>query len=87
MLDKIFWAKEQKKITTNAFIKSCLFIFNNDNEENIDKNMLEKGKQDICDIKGIDKENINLCFFNAKRYSISNNNYNFFYNLKDCLFK
>lgn len=31
------------------------------------------------------KESINLCFFNAKRYSSYNNNYNYYYNIGETL--
>ena len=89
ILDKIFGlAKEQKKLIASSFIESCLFIFNNFESQKTTEDDINRGKDDIEQIiPGIDKQKINLCFFNAKRYSIYFNNYNYFYNLKDTFYK
>ena len=76
-------AKEQKQILPSLFIKSCLFILNNDRSQSIDKKDVDKAKEDINYlIKGINKDNINLCFYNAKYYSNYNDNKNYFFNIK-----
>ena len=87
ILDSMFTqAKEQKNKFANRFIKSCLFIFNNDNKQSTEKNDLEIAKNDIKDIiKGLEAENINLTFFNAKYYSNYCSNFNFFFNLENLL--
>jgi hypothetical protein len=84
--------KLQKKKLYSGFIKSCLFILNNDNSQNNSKDDLEKAKKDIKYIISGDKdinenniEDINLCFFNAKYYSKYCSNSNYFYNLKETL--
>ena len=89
ILYKIFeQVKKEKKLSISSFIKSCLFIFNNDNDQNTSEYDINLGKDDIVKlIPGIDKENINLCFFNAKYYNNYLNNYNYFYNLKETIFK
>ena len=71
ILDSIFTqAKEQKNKFANRFIKSCLFIINNNINQSTEKNALEIAKSDIkYIIKGVEEENINLTFFNAKNYS------------------
>ena len=61
-------AKEHKKKSSSEFLKSCLFILNNDNSQSTNHEDLEKAKDEI--IKIIDglgddeKKYINLCFFN-----------------------
>jgi len=76
-------AKEQKQILPSLFIKSCLFILNNDRSQSINAKDVEKAKEDInYMIKDIKKENINLCFYNAKYYSKYNDNKNYFFNIK-----
>ena len=76
-------AKEQKQILPSLFIKSCLFILNNDRSQSSDKKDVDKAKEDINYlIKGINKDNINLCFYNAKYYSNYNDNKNYFFNIK-----
>ena len=46
ILDSIFTqAKEQKNKFANRFIKSCLFIFNNDITQSTEKNNLEIAKK------------------------------------------
>ena len=88
ILDSMFTqAKEQKNKLSNRFIKSCLFILNNDNQQSTGDKDKEIAKNDIKDIiKGIEKENINLTFFNAKYYSNYCANFNYFFNLEN-LFK
>ena len=87
ILDSMFTqAKEQKNKFSNRFIKSCLFIFNNDNKQTTEKKDLDIAKNDIKDIiKGLIEENINLTFFNAKYYSNYCSNYNYFFNLENLL--
>ena len=72
-------AKQQKKKLTSQFIKSCLFIFNNDNNQPTNENALEKAKEDIqILINGTEKNDINACFFNAKFYLNYINSLNYF---------
>ena len=76
-------AKEQKQILPSLFIKSCLFILNNDKSQSIDKTDVDKAKDDINYlIKGINKDNINLCFYNAKYYSNYTDIKNYFFNIE-----
>ena len=68
VLKQIFQqAKEQKKKFASQFIKSCLFVFNNDEEQKTSQDELNKAKEDIKILisKDIEDEDINLCFFNA----------------------
>ena len=83
ILDSIFQqAKEQKNKLSSQFIKSCLFILNNDVNQSVTKDDLDKARGDIRNIiKGVDENDINLCFFNAKYYSNYCYNYNYFFNL------
>ena len=90
VLKQIFQqAKEQKKKFASQFIKSCLFVFNNDEEQKTSQDELNKAKEDIKILisKDIEDEDINLCFFNAKFYHNYCNNYNFFFNLQDTINK
>ena len=82
----------QKNKLYSGFIKYCLFILNNDNSQTNSKNDLDKAKKDIKyiisgdnEINENNKEEINLCFFNAKYYSKYCSNLNYFYNLKESL--
>ena len=88
ILDSMFnQIKEQKNKLSNRFIKSCLFVLNNDNKQSTGENDIEIAKNDIKEvIRGIDKENINVTFFNAKYYSNYCYNFNYFYNIEN-LFK
>ena len=72
----------KKNLFTSKFIKYCLFIFNNDNEESTTDKDLERLRGNIQNIiRGIDNLNdINLCFFNAKYYSNFCDNYDYFFN-------
>ena len=84
MLNEIFTnAKEQKNILASRFIKSCLFILNNDNSQNTGEKDLEKARDEIKGLLGIKKEEIKLCFFNPHCYSNYNNNYNYFFKLDE----
>ena len=75
-------------ISSNKFIKSCFFIVNNEKEQTTSDIDLESGKRQIQGIikNEIEKENINLSFFNAEFYSHFNNYYNYFFDI-DFLFK
>ena len=76
-------AKYQKKVLPSLFIKSCLFIINNDKSESISQKDIDRAKEDIKYlIKDTKKDNINLCFYNAKYYSKYSNNRNYFFNRK-----
>ena len=76
-------AKHQKKVLPSLFIKSCLFIINNDKSESISQKDIDRAKEDIKYlIKDTKKDNINLCFYNAKYYSKYSNNRNYFFNRK-----
>ena len=89
VLDSIFnQAKEQKNKLTSQFIKSCLFILNNDQSQTTTKDDLERAKGDIKEIiKGINSNDINLCFFNAKYYLNYRDNFNYFNNIKELIDK
>ena len=90
VLKQIFQqAKEQKKKFASQFIKSCLFVFNNDEEQKTSQDELNKVQEDIKVLisKDIVDEDINLCFFNAKFYYNYCNNYNFFYDIEDTINK
>ena len=77
-------AMEQKKKLPSGFIKSCLFILNNDNTQTKTEEDLEIAKEDINSIiKQIDKKNINVSFFNAKYYLNYIINYNFFFKIQN----
>ena len=90
VLKQIFQqAKEQKKKFASQFIKSCLFVFNNDEEQKTSQDELNKVQEDIKVLisKDIEDEDINLCFFNAKFYYNYCNNYNFFFDIEDTINK
>ena len=82
ILDSIFQqAKEQKNKLSSQFIKSCLFVMNNDINQTSSQNDIDKAKTDIRNIiKGVDEKDINLCFFNAKYYFNYCSNYNYYFN-------
>ena len=87
VLDKLFnQVKNQKKQFKSGLINSCLFLLNNDNCKETTFEEKEKAKKDIIDMiytkDTVDKNDINLCFFNAKYYCDYCNNYNYFFNLK-----
>ena len=92
-------AKEGKNKFFSQFIKSCLFILNNDIDQSNNESELNKVKGEIkymLNFKKLENEkeqekienfdDIKLCFFNAKYYDNYCCNYNYFYNL-DNLFK
>ena len=94
-------AKEGKKKFFSQFIKSCLFILNNDIDQSCSESDLNKVKSEVkymLNFKKLENENenetkgiknsddIKLCFFNAKYYDNYCCNYNYFYDL-DNLFK
>ena len=85
ILNEIFDSvKEQKSQFSSKFIKSCLFILNNDNSQPTEGKDLENAKNEIKQlILGIKTEDIKVCFFNAENYSNFNKNYNYFNNLED----
>ena len=88
LINKIFnHAKKNKNIIdTDCFIKSCVFIVNNDKTQKTSNIDLEEGKQQISMIlPAAKKSNINLTFFNAKYYLNYSNHLNYFYDL-DTLF-
>ena len=86
MLDSFLQAKENKQQFSSQLIKSSLFIFNNDINQTSTPENLENCKNDIQGmIKGVEKEDIKLCFFNAKYYTNYCSTYNYFYNLDDML--
>jgi hypothetical protein len=87
LLNEIFQQiKEEKKIFSSTFIKSCLFLFNNDqNQGNIEED-LQRAKNDIKELILV-QYNINLCIFNAMRYCNYINNYQYFFNLENTIAK
>ena len=80
-LDSIFnGAKDQKNVFLSKFIKSCLFIINHDGNQNSSEENIIEAKIDIQTlIRGVDYDDIKLCFFNANFYSDYCSNYNYFY--------
>ena len=92
MFKRIFeQAKNQKQIFMSKFLKSCLFVFNNDREQSTTQEDLDLVKKDIRYLVNnndsanniIDENDIKACFFNAKYYSNYCSNYNYFYELKE----
>ena len=80
-LDSFIKAKENKKQFSSQLISSSIFLFNIDIEQTSNKEDIEKAKEDIQElIKGVDKEDIKLCFYNAKFYLNYCSLYNYFYN-------
>ena len=88
ILDSMFTQiKKEKNKLSKDFIKSCLFVLNNNNKQPTGEKEIEFAKNDIKEvIKGVDKESINVTFFNAKYYSNYCLNFNYFFNLEN-LFK
>ena len=87
----------QQNSFISKFVKSSLFILNNDLEQSTTENDLNQVKDDIIqmiynknmnldDVKNIRKD-IKLCFFNAKFYYNFCSNYNYFYDLDNLLHK
>ena len=86
ILDSFIQAKENKKKFSSLFIKSSLFIFNKDVNQTSTKEDIEKAKNDIQSlIKGIDKNNINMFFFNTKYFIYLYSYYYYIYNLDKTL--
>ena len=86
MLDSFLQTKESKQQFSSKLIKSSLFIFNNDINQSSTQENLDNGKSDIQGlIKGIEKDDIKLCFFNAKYYMNFCSIYNYFYKLENSL--
>lgn len=85
MLNDIFESvKEQKRQFSSKFIKSCLFVLNSDDNQKTEEKDIKIAKVEINEILiGIKKEDIKLCFFNAKFYLNYCDNYNYFFNLND----
>ena len=87
ILDQLFnKVKNHKKQFKSGFVKSCLFLLNNDNCQDTTSEDKEKARNDIIDMiysnDTVDKNDIKLCFFNAKYYCDYCNNYNYFFNLR-----
>ena len=88
MLDSFILTKDSKQNFTSKLIKSSLFIFNNDINQSSSLENLNSGKNDIKSlIKGIEEDDINLCFYNAKQYINFCRTYNYFYDLENTLNK
>ena len=86
MLDSFLQTKESKQQFSSKLIKSSLFIFNNDINQSSTQENLDNGKSDIQGlIKGIEKDDIKLCFFNAKYYMNFCSTFNYFYELEKSL--
>ena len=68
---------------TSQIAKSSLFVINNNSSINITDKDIDKAKLDISDmIYNLDIDSINLCFFNARYYSIYCYHLDLFFNLK-----
>ena len=86
MLDSFINAKDGKQRFTSHLIKSSLFIFNNDINQSVTPEDVDKGKTNIQSlIKGTEKDDIKLCFFNAKQFMNYCYLYNYFYNLESTI--
>ena len=82
-------AQIEKKKLISQFIKSCLFILNNDIDQSTSEDDLKKVKENIQEMLNFKLDDINdmkLCFFNAKYYDNFCSNYNYFYDINN-LFK
>ena len=87
-LDSFLKAKENKKQFSSQLIKSSMFIFNIDVEQTSTQEDIEKAKNDIQElIKGVEKNDIKLSFYNAKFYLNYCYEYNYFYNFEISLRK
>ena len=76
-------AKKQKQSLSSLFIKSCVFISNNFNSHSTSQNDLDKAKDELNYLSdAINKDKINLCFYNAQYYSNYINSKNYFFNIK-----
>ena len=62
-------SKDQKKELASKFLRSSLFVLNNEISQTTNSNDLDNAKNEIKSILNINNsKNINLCFFNAKYY-------------------
>ena len=87
-LDSFFEAKENVKKFSSQLIRASLFVFNIDIEQTSNEEDIEKAKGDIQElIKGVDKKDINLSFYNAKFYLNYCYVYNYFYNFETSIRK
>ena len=92
MLKRIFeQAKNQKNVFISKFLKSCLFIFNNDKDQSTSLEDLDIARKDIRYLLNnndsnngvLEDDDIKACFFNAKYYFNYCSNYNYFFNVKE----
>ena len=80
LFDYFIQAKESKSEFFTKFIKSSLFIFNQFEKNSSTTDEIEKVKVDIQRmIKGIDKNELKVCFYNSKDYFNYCSIYNYFY--------
>ena len=89
IMNKLFTQiKEQKKKTFSEIVKSSLIVFNNEDSINITDKDIEKVTSDIQEIMyGLEKDLINICFFNAQYYSNYCSEFNYIFNLKNLFSK
>ena len=79
-------SKGQKKELASKFIKSSLFVLNNEINQTTTQTDLENAKGEICSILNLkERKNINLCFFNAKYYLNYCNNKNYYSNIEQLI--
>ena len=92
MVKRIFeQAKNQKKVFISKFLKSCLFIFNNDKDQSTTQEDLDIARKDIRYLLNnkdsnndvLEDDDIKACFFNAKYYFNYCSNYNYFFNINE----
>ena len=87
-LDSFLKAKENKKQFSSQLIKSSIFVFNIGVEQTSTDEDIKKAKEDIQElIKGVNKSDIKLSFYNAKFYLNYCNEYNYFYNFENSIKK
>ena len=82
--------KTQKKKIYSGIIKSCAFILNNDNTQTTSEADIELAKKDIKEIidletNEVDKNCINLSFFNAQFFCEYRSDYIYFFNLEETI--
>jgi len=79
LFDCFIQAEESKSVFFTKFIKSSLFIFNQFEKNSSTEDEIEKVKDDIQRmIKGIDKNELKICFYNSKDYFNYCSIYNYF---------
>ena len=86
LFDCFIQAEESKSVFFTKFIKSSLFIFNQFEKNSSSNDEIEKVKFDIQRmIKGIDINELKICFYNSKDYFNYCSIYNYFYDWENTM--